>query len=131
MKNELLPIGTVCTLKGGEKKLMITAFLVSHENEEFDYCGCLYPEGMIDSSEHYLFNKGDIQEIHHMGLINEEEKEFKRDLSEYVNSTFGTTETIESLEIVNKSVEEQFLDIPILAQQANISGNSNTEIDTL
>lgn len=135
MNNELLPIGTVCTLKGGEKKLMITAFMMAHESsdngiEEFDYCGCLYPEGMVDSSEHYLFNKEDIEVIHYMGFINDEEKEFKNALNELINKNVNNSnksiETLKSNEII-----DEIVDIPILSQQLNVSNNSNIEIETL
>lgn len=43
---ELLPIGTVVTLKNGEQELMITArFPLYNNNGEigyFDYAGCFY-----------------------------------------------------------------------------------------
>ena len=84
MNDVILPIGTVCTLKGANKKIMITAFYICEEsnpNEFYDYCGCLWPEGMIDSKNHFLFNKDKIDIIHHIGYSNEEEKEFKSKLN--------------------------------------------------
>ena len=79
----LLPIGTVCTLKDSAKKLMITSFMVKKEpNSEkyYDYCGCLYPEGIVNSDEHFVFDKSDIKTIHHLGYFNQEEEEFKENL---------------------------------------------------
>lgn len=84
MNDVILPIGTVCTLKNTNKKIMITAFLVSEEsnpNEFYDYCGCLWPEGMVDSKNHFLFNKDKIDVVHHIGYSNEEEKDFKSKLN--------------------------------------------------
>ena len=88
MNDVILPIGTVCTLKGANKKIMITAFYISEESNPdvfYDYCGCLWPEGMIDSKNHFLFNKDKIDVIHHIGYSNEEEKEFKLKLNLLLN----------------------------------------------
>ena len=59
MNKKFLPIGTVVLLKGGVKKLMITGFMsVEKENinKAYDYCGCLYPEGVLSSNNSFLFN---------------------------------------------------------------------------
>ena len=80
MEDMLLPIGSVVTLKNGSKKLMVIAFCVSskqNSNEIYDYCGVLYPEGMVDSSRHFFFNNENIEKIHYLGYFNEEEEAFK------------------------------------------------------
>lgn len=80
MYEKYLPIGTVVMLKNGRKKLMITGFCTMTEAEKgkvYDYSGCLYPEGFIKSNQFFLFNHDDIDKIHHIGLIDEDETKFK------------------------------------------------------
>lgn len=80
-----LPIGTVVMLKGGKKRAMITGFCsISGEDKSkvFDYSGCLYPEGFISSNQTLLFNHEQIEKIFHLGLTDEEEKQFKQKLNE-------------------------------------------------
>ena len=82
-----LPIGTVVLLKGGEKKLMITGFYITEEGKEdtiWDYNGCFYPEGLIDSKQVFLFDHSQINEVYHIGFINDEEKEFKKALDKAI-----------------------------------------------
>lgn len=72
MKDKFLPIGTVVLLEGGEKKLMITSYLIFGPGEGkgkkvFDYGACTYPEGVIDSSHAVGFNHSDIKEIVFVG----------------------------------------------------------------
>ncbi len=83
MEKELLPIGTVVMLEGGTKKVMITGFCsVPNDNDEeiYDYSGCMYPEGVINSDEVLLFNNGDINEVFFKGYEDDDEKEFKSEL---------------------------------------------------
>lgn len=89
MNNEkYLPIGTVVMLKGGKKRAMITGFCAvpgDDKTKVYDYSGCLYPEGFISSNQTLLFNHEQIEKIYHMGLIDEEEKNFKVKLNELLN----------------------------------------------
>lgn len=82
-----LPIGTVVLLEKAEKKLMITGFCaVNNETkEEFDYCGCLYPEGQLVVKDTFLFNHDQIVEIFYLGYDDDEEKAFKSKLNELVS----------------------------------------------
>ena len=82
-----LPIGSIVLLNDATKRLMITGFcIVPKENPKkmYDYCGCLYPEGVLNSNMTCLFNHDQIEKVYHMGLIDEEEKEFKTKLGEIV-----------------------------------------------
>lgn len=79
-----LPIGTVVLLKGGKKRLMITGFCSFDEGKKdraYDYTGCLYPEGIISSKQMALFDHSQIDKIYHLGLSDQEEKEFKAKLN--------------------------------------------------
>ncbi len=77
-----LPIGSVVLLKNGQKRLMITGFCVVPNNskEEYDYSGCLYPEGMLSSDEVAVFNHDQIAKVYSAGYSDDEEKEFKKKL---------------------------------------------------
>ena len=84
-----LPIGTVVMLKGGSKRVMITGFCVIEGNNRakiWDYSGCLYPEGILTTTQTALFNHDQIEKVYYMGLSDdEEEKAFKEKLNELQN----------------------------------------------
>ncbi len=83
MLNEFLPIGSIVLLKGAKKRLMICGRIQVEigTNKVFDYSGCLYPEGIININEMYLFQHEDIERIYFIGLQDEEEFAFR----EYIN----------------------------------------------
>ena len=85
MEKIYLPIGSVVRLKDATKRIMIIGFYVKSEsdidnNKIYDYVGCLYPEGMIDSKTNLLFNHDQIEEVYALGFTDDEEKKFKKDL---------------------------------------------------
>ena len=87
IKEKFLPIGTVVMLKGGTKRLMITGFCMMDKNNKdkmYDYCGCLYPEGIISSEQTALFDHEQIEKIDHLGLSDDDEKAFKEKLKDYL-----------------------------------------------
>lgn len=77
---ELLPIGSVVLLEGGEKKLMIYGRLQQQEGTDtvWDYIGCLYPEGNVNKDFTYLFNHDNIKEVFHEGYNDEEEAKLQK-----------------------------------------------------
>ncbi len=77
MRKELLPIGTVVLLEGGNRKVMITGYSSKNNDEEkiYDYNGCIFPEGLIENI-FCLFDNNQIIEVIYKGLENEEFKEF-------------------------------------------------------
>lgn len=88
--NKYLPIGTVVLLREGKKRLMITGFcpktVDKDEKKSYDYCGVMYPEGVITMESILLFNHNQIKKIFHMGLYkDEEEKQFKLKLKKLNN----------------------------------------------
>lgn len=114
MPEKFLPIGSVVLLKGGSKRLMITGFCVmakDNSNVMYDYCGCLYPEGVISSDQTALFNHEQIEKIFYIGLSDEEEKTFKEKLKTILNEnnttstangTSGATETTDGTDDISK-----------------------------
>ncbi len=83
MKN-LLPIGSVVRLKGGEKRVMIYGRVQKEigTGKIWDYIGCYYPEGNIDSDKNFLFNQESIEVIYFIGFQDTEEFEFQKVLRE-------------------------------------------------
>jgi len=91
---KFLPIGTVAMLRGGTKRVMITGFCsVNAEDPEkiWDYSGCMYPEGFLSSEQTCLFDHDQIIEIFHLGLIDEEENQFKENIKKFLNSMQNNT----------------------------------------
>ena len=86
---KFLPIGTVAMLKGGKKRVMISGFCALDEknpDKMWDYSGCVYPEGFISSTLTCLFDHEQIEKVYHMGLVDEEEKSFKKSLNELLKN---------------------------------------------
>ena len=85
MLEQVLPVGTVVMLKGGMKKLMIMGYQQSTTEsliKVYDYIGCKYPEGFIDTEDLVLFDHSDIDHIFSLGLQNAEQIEFRKDLED-------------------------------------------------
>lgn len=83
--DKYLPIGSVVLLKNGSKRTMIYGrkqLQVGTQTEkiEWDYIGCLYPEGNISEQYMYLFNHEQIDKVFFMGYQDEEENDFSKKL---------------------------------------------------
>ena len=71
MIDKYLPIGTVCTLKGNNKKVMVIGFFSVEYNgniKMYDYQGCSYPEGVLLKNRFISFNHDDIEKIDYLGF---------------------------------------------------------------
>ena len=93
--SKLLPIGSVVLLNNGTKKIMITGFYsvpANDNNKVYDYCGCLFPEGVISSEQNLLFDHNQIEKVFYMGFTSDEEKEFKAKLGEIINNANNNSE---------------------------------------
>lgn len=79
MKEKYLPLGSIVLLKGGTKKIMINGYCIKTEEKEdkiFDYRGCPFPEGVLESEGVALFDHDQIAEICFTGYKNEESLNF-------------------------------------------------------
>lgn len=85
--NDFLPIGSVVLLKGAQKRIMIIGrFQVSVESKKiFDYSGCLYPEGVMNPKDLFLFQHDDIERVYYVGMQDEEEFQYRRLLKEEIH----------------------------------------------
>ena len=80
-----LPIGSVVLLENAIKRVMITGFCIKGKEEDskiYDYIGCLYPEGVLDTEKNLMFDHDKIQKIFAIGYSDEEEKKFKEKLDQ-------------------------------------------------
>lgn len=97
MKERFLPIGTVVLLKGGTKEVMITSYCIFPNNNDstnndpqkpvkriYEYGGCIYPEGILDSNMVCAFDHSQIEKICHVGYETDAQKE----LSQVLNSGY-------------------------------------------
>lgn len=73
MKDKFLPIGTVVILEGATKKVMIVGYKpTSDTGDVYDYIGCLYPEGIVTTDQHLVFNYEQIKRVFHKGYSDDE-----------------------------------------------------------
>ena len=88
MKNQFLPVGSVVSLEGAQKKLLIIGSAVERENDKniYDYIGVPYPEGYVDSETMFLFMANDIKEIHFIGYVNAEAQLFMQKYADLLKS---------------------------------------------
>lgn len=82
MYKDLLPIGSIVKIKGAKRNLMICGRVVARDGSEdvYDYVGCIYPEGLIDISNLYFFNRIAIEECVYHGYEGQEELDFRNNV---------------------------------------------------
>ncbi len=82
---EYVPLGSVVSLKGNEKKLMVIgrALMVGDGDgrEYYDYAFCLYPEGMLGDVIIYS-NHENIEAVHSKGFQDEEDAQVLKRIRE-------------------------------------------------
>jgi hypothetical protein len=85
MEEKFLPIGTVVQIKNVPKKAMITGYLIFSEKDKgekiYDYSGCPYPVGIIETARTAVFNHEDIEKIVYLGYSDDEGKELNKFLT--------------------------------------------------
>ena len=102
MYTDLLTIGSIVKIKGAKRDLMICGRVVARTGSEevYDYVGCLYPEGIMDPSSLYFFNRDAIAECIYPGYDGPEEQEFK----EKVLGNLGELEVVDG-QVVPKEMK--------------------------
>lgn len=108
VKEKYLPIGTVVLLKGGRKYAMITSYFIfptgkDPKKELFDYGGCEYPEGVIDSKTGIGFNHENIEKVIHLGFEDEDFEYLNNAMKQ--NGEILKKEFIKALEATKNKVE--------------------------
>lgn len=79
MYKNLLPIGSVVLLKGGNKRVMICGRVQNRAgtNDIYDYSACFFPEGIVNPNNMFFFNRDAIETIFFIGLQDKEELDFR------------------------------------------------------
>ena len=82
MYKDLLPIGSVVLLKGGEKRIMICGRIQAKagENIIYDYSACYYPQGIVDPTAMFFFNREAIDKVFFVGCQDREELMFREEV---------------------------------------------------
>ncbi len=82
MYKDMLPIGSVVLLKGGDKRVMICGRIQAKagENVIYDYSACYYPEGIVDPSAMFFFNRDAIDTVYFVGFQDKEELDFRHEV---------------------------------------------------
>ncbi len=96
MENKYLPIGSVCTVKGQTKKIMITGYYSVEYNGNLgikDYSGCYYPEGMLLPNSVMSFNHSDIEKVDFVGYKNQENEKFQSNLDSLTGNNKKTDDS--------------------------------------
>lgn len=87
MKEKYLPIGTIVTLKGATKPIMIMGFCpMSKDKKIYDYSACTYPEGLLSAERALAFNHNQIAEINHMGMESNAQTQFNNTIKQMLNN---------------------------------------------
>lgn len=78
MYKNLLPIGSVVLIEGGDKRVMICGRIQSRSGDDkiYDYSACYYPEGILGTDSLFFFNHDSIEKIFFLGFQDEEEMAF-------------------------------------------------------
>ena len=81
---KLLPLGSVVLLKNAKKRVMICGRVQREVETEkyYDYSGCPYPEGVIDSRHMVLFSNEDIDKVFFIGFQDGEELAIRKFFNE-------------------------------------------------
>lgn len=79
MYENLLPLGSVVLVKGGNKRVMITGRIQARSGDErvYDYSACYYPEGIVNPREMFFFDHDGIDRLYFIGFQDEEELRFR------------------------------------------------------
>lgn len=89
--DEWLPIGSVVTVRGYDRKFVILGRVVQNAGDGlfYDYCACLCPDGYMGGNL-YFFNRGSIDEVLMKGFEDEYEQLYRMDHLDGVDvSTLG------------------------------------------
>ena len=79
MARSWLPVGSVVTLSGGVRPVMVVAAMVqdSVSGKWWDYMGYPFPEGMTSTESDYFFDASMVREVHQLGLVDAEALTFQ------------------------------------------------------
>lgn len=79
MNKELLPLGTVVLLKEAKRNIVIIGYSMFEHgtNKVWDYLGCAYPIGVVNSDTNLLFDAVQIDKVIFKGFSDQEGDEYR------------------------------------------------------
>lgn len=79
MSKRLLPIGSIVTVDGAKKRLMIMGTHLNRADDDtlYDYVGVPYPEGYLGKDIMFLFMHEDVVDVSFVGFVNAETQLFE------------------------------------------------------
>lgn len=82
MYKDLLPIGSIVQLAGGERFVMICGRIVVAQgsDEIYDYVACVYPEGIAQEDGLLFFNRDAIETVYFIGYQDEQELAYRTEI---------------------------------------------------
>ena len=95
--NDLLPIGSVVTIRFNQNRFMIIGHKMKNDNDNkiYDYLAVYYPLGLHTINELSFFNRNIIKKVHFFGYTDEEGNKY---LSEMENDNNESSD-IEVLQV--------------------------------
>jgi hypothetical protein len=96
-QDKCLPLGSVVLLEGGTKKVMIIGYCMKTKEEPdkiYDYCGCVFPEGVLRSDITCVFDQKQIKEVCFSGYENEEAETFLKRVEKIAHKDEPKLETL-------------------------------------
>ena len=87
MNQSFLPLGSIVSLKGATRYVVVIGYTVVEEGEQkiWDYLGCAYPIGVVDPSKNLLFDQDQIEKVVFRGFTDLEGIRFLMKLNESVS----------------------------------------------
>lgn len=82
-----LPLGTIVSLEGSDQKAMIIGRIqqdINNPDVKFEYTAVLYPQGLVNPKENYMFNLSQVKRIYFLGFSNEENEIFEKQMDQYL-----------------------------------------------
>ena len=82
--NELYGLGTIVTIKGINKPIMIMGYLQKVDGQIYDYLGVPYPSGLVSKKSAIAFNHNTLETLISEGYKDEEGEVFLKALPRLV-----------------------------------------------
>ena len=88
LENDFLPVGSIVSIRFSVEKFMIMGFCTIDANTQkmYDYCAVLYPFGLENLDKVIMFNRDVVKKIHHLGYSDDEEKEFRKKIQQFIKN---------------------------------------------
>lgn len=86
-KDKFLPLGSIVLLKDAKRYIVVIGYAVIEEGSSkvWDYMGCAYPIGVVNSTNNLLFDREQIDKVIHTGFCDDEGDKFIKVLEDNIS----------------------------------------------